>query len=979
MFGDKTEANPMRRAQEGLLKQEKMIQNALQAHDPLMQRMMNMKRTNPDGLDRLVTLLSESANFNVHPDEALGAGRNDHIKPDRKGKFGVNANAENHEGILAHPRLSDDFNRSTEEERSLFSDLRDALMEEGHKSVKAGIETFSNGLRENFDNNESLQEALRTTEANRTPSEIKQVERYNAVTKVLDGDKLEGDEADKFNEDPHIKMLRDLRGMLKQEGPYFPGSRKGDYVVNAEHELPKAPKAVSVKDKEVTFANKQDAYDYRQELVDKSLPSRMEKVTEPTSTEQKPGQGEQYKVTVQTKASYGVNDVYEGRKLGDALRQMGLDPTEPMLREKNASLDYGLHSGTLRAQEHAIDALTHLSNDQKAALKEANEQASLGLMKGNRINSGLLKSNRVGGANADPVLAVHDYLANSARSQARSKTMPDIDKAFGEMRDITRKVQDANTPKRGVLVREMEDRALHFGKEGFTGQMSPFLQRITALAYVKDMMAPIHYALDLTHPYLYSIPQLAGRHGFAQSHAAYLKTLSNMGAGKTLGRGVKGMLGALKSDAHVPTDLLSSIRDSLVKNGATTDQLKAFDSGRETPHLGSIITDYRKSFDRTGMVDRATQYLQNIGNEMSHAVDSTNRVATYMSAYDLERAKMGKPQTLAQSVAHHAQAVRYAKDTVSPTLGIYSASNRASFLKNPVVRAAMQFRAVPMMIYRLLAKNVYNAIRGETPEIQRAAIISLVSTMGTTAALAGVASGVPEPIRLAVEMSHALGLTRSWDEYEDAARRATTNSMGKFGGHLVMDGILGAAGLSASSRIGLNDLMVKNQALQSPKDFLFDMVGSGTGYVKDEWDGVNSILKGDYKHGIPSVIPIRLFSDIAKAYAENESGKPGQHGQPDMTPLDPYETFIKAAGGTPTREALYNKETGLIKEDSAERKQAIAAAGQGDRAAANRWNLAHPQNRITAGHILKARQAGRASKPMTPRQRANAEEYNVYQ
>jgi hypothetical protein len=396
----------------------------------------------------------------------------------------------------------------------------------------------------------------------------------------------------------------------------------------------------------------------------------------------------------------------------------------------------------------------------------------------------------------------------------------------------------------------------------------------------------------------------------------------------------------------------------------------------ETSHLGSIVTDYRKSFDRTGVVDRSTQYLQNIGNEMSHAVDNVNRVGTYMSAYRLERAKMGKAETPEQEIAHHAQAVRYAKDTVSQTQGIYSASNRASFMKNPVVRAAMQFRSVPMMIYRLLAKNVYNAIKGETPEIQRAAVISLVSTMGTTAALAGGAAGVPEPIRLAVEMSHALGLTRSWNEYEDAARRATTNSLGKFGGHMVMDGILGAAGLSASSRIGLNDLMVKDQALQSPKDFLFDMVGSGTGYVKDEMDGVNSILKGDYKHGIPGVIPIRLFSDIAKAYAENEGGKAGGKGQPDMTPLDPYETFIKAAGGTPTREAMYNKETGLIKEDSAERKQAISAAAGGDRAAANRWNLAHPQNRITAGHVLKARQAG---KTMTPQQRATKEEYNVYQ
>jgi hypothetical protein len=68
-----------------------------------------------------------------------------------------------------------------------------------------------------------------------------------------------------------------------------------------------------------------------------------------------------------------------------------------------------------------------------------------------------------------------------------------------------------------------------------------------------------------------------------------------------------------------------------------------------------------------------------------------------------------------------------------------------------------------------------------------------------------------------------------------------------------------------------------------------------------------------------------------------------------------------------------------MKEEHTEQKDAINAAASGDRTAASRWNLSHPQNRITAGHILKARQAGRVNKPMTPKQRLTAEEYHVYQ
>jgi hypothetical protein len=448
-----------------------------------------------------------------------------------------------------------------------------------------------------------------------------------------------------------------------------------------------------------------------------------------------------------------------------------------------------------------------------------------------------------------------------------------------------------------------------------------------------------------------------------------------MGAGGVLGRGVKGMFSALKGSDHRATDLMTGIRDSLVKNGASADELRAFDVGRETPHLGSIVTDFSKSFDRTGPLSRANYFLQGVGNEMSHAVDAVNRVSTYMTAYHLERAKMGKAATMAENAAHHAQAVRFAKDTVSQTQGLYSASNRASFMRNPVVRAAMQFRTLPMMIYRLLAKNLYLAVKGETREIKQAAIVSLLSTMGTTAALAGAAAGVPEPIRLAVEMSRALGLP-GWQDYEDEARRYTDAHMGKFGSRLIMDGVLGAAGLSANTRIGLQDLMIKEQALQSPKDFIFDMMGSGAGYVNDEMSGVHQVMKGDFRHGIPNLMPIRIFSDAAKAVMENQEGRQGAHGQPDMKPLDPYETFLKAIGGMPTREALYNRESALIKAEGANRKDAINAAASGDTKAASRWNLAHPHNRITTSHVLKAKQA---SKAMTPRQRANAEEYSAYQ
>ena len=975
LFGRRDEKNSFRRIQEGMEKQSQLIRNMLSKRDPLMRRMADMKRADPQGLQDVVQLLSESADYKVHPDEALGMGLNDHI-----GTKNLNekADPDNHEAILAHPRLSSTYETMDGTKQALFRDLRDAMMNEGSKNAEAHLKILSDALRQNFEKNDKLQVAAAKPESQRSPAELKQVERYNAVSKVLNGDKLDGDEADKFNEDPQIKMLRDARKALKQDGPHFPSGRKGDMVVNAEREIPEAPNAISVKDNEVTFDSRKDAFDYRRKVVDQSLTSTMEKVSDPVSSEQKPGQPERYVVRVQNKHSSAYETLHEANKASDALKQSGLykegSVTQPMVREKNENLDYGLHTGTVRAMDHAVDALTHLSKEQKDDLKEANTQAALGLMKGNRVNQGLMTRNRVRGANADPVLAAHDYFSTSARNRARAATMPDIDRAFDEMRETTRDVQDGNTWKRGVLTKEMETRALNFGKQGFTGQMPAYLQNLSTLAYLKYMAAPVHYMLDLTHPYLISIPQLGARHGFVRSHLAFQKALNDMG-GRTpaMVKGLKGAWKAAWDSGHAPTDFISDIKDALKSNGATDDELRAVDQATETGALHSILMDFRPHFDKTSTLQTTMQRAQSVGQEMSSAVDAINRIATFVTGYRLEREQMGKPTTNGQRIAQHAQAIRYSKDNLTQTQGLYTQSNRASFMKDPKVRAIMQFRSVPMMIYKVMARNVYNAFKGDTPEVRWGAVRALVGTMGTTAALAGAGAGVPEPIRLAVMLTHMFGLTGSWQDLEDKARKQADASLGKFGGHLVMDGVLGAAGLSAGNRIGLNDLLVKGEP-QSAKDFLFEnFVGAPGGYLNDEMSGIGQTLHGDFKHGLPNLIPIRLASDVAKAFMENQEGKPAKGATPAMPSLDPFETFVKAMGGTPMREARYNKMTAMIKEDSANRKAAVQS---GNIDTVNKWNLAHPYNIIRKQELLKARQAKTTE---TPRQRANAEEYSAYQ
>ena len=93
-----------------------------------------------------------------------------------------------------------------------------------------------------------------------------------------------------------------------------------------------------------------------------------------------------------------------------------------------------------------------------------------------------------------------------------------------------------------------------------------------------------------------------------------------------------------------------------------------------------------------------------------------------------------------------------------------------------------------------------------------------------------------------------------------------------------------------------------------------------------------------------------------------ERGKPQTGVAPGMTPLDPFEMFIKGMGGQPIRESLHGKMQGLIKEEHADR---AATLKSGDSNQIQAWNADHPHNRINVSQALKAKQENRPESAKT--------------
>src|SRR5208282_4319569 len=185
-------------------------------------------------------------------------------------------------------------------------------------------------------------------------------------------------------------------------------------------------------------------------------------------------------------------------------------------------------------------------------------------------------------------------------------------------------------------------------------------------------------------------------------------------------------------------------------------------------------------------------------------------VGTATAAFDLARGKGMSDE----------EATGYAKRVLSQTHGLYANVNRAPMMmSHPIIRSMMQFKTFPMMIYRILARNVYNIYKNDTPGVRWQAIKALSGMVGTAALFTGAQGATPEPVRLGVTMTNLMGLTDSWEQQEDRLRRTLAEQISPEVAGVVMGGLGHVVGWDLHHRLGLNDLTVfAEPRTKSPQD-----------------------------------------------------------------------------------------------------------------------------------------------------------------
>jgi hypothetical protein len=362
--------------------------------------------------------------------------------------------------------------------------------------------------------------------------------------------------------------------------------------------------------------------------------------------------------------------------------------------------------------------------------------------------------------------------------------------------------------------------------------------------------SPMYYLQNLTQPIMLSVPFMAGRHNYFKAQAALIKAYTQLGG---LNKNKK--IDEPLDFNNVPEDVRKMI-STLVDRGR-------IDIGMET-ELGKFQVASENIAARG--VNKVDRVLRSVGQKM----EAINRVSTAIAAYRLELAKTGNID----------QATEYADNVISQTHGDYTRTNAPRAFNTNIGKVALQFRKFQLIQLTLLTKLVANSVKGGTKAERTAARKALAFTLGHTAALAGLV-GMPGFAAASFILKGLVGMFGDDEEpynFEKELYEAMVDQWGEDAATLIMRGAPAAAGIDLSGKLGMgNTLSVLpftdfELSKAGVTDIGFAMTFGASGALAQRFaDGLKLISGGEYQRGLEKLAP-KGVSDAMKAVRENDEG-----------------------------------------------------------------------------------------------------------
>jgi N12 class adenine-specific DNA methylase len=358
-----------------------------------------------------------------------------------------------------------------------------------------------------------------------------------------------------------------------------------------------------------------------------------------------------------------------------------------------------------------------------------------------------------------------------------------------------------------------------------------------------------------------------------------------------------------------------------VARGFNGRVVKGFLTGRPVPgEAAGLSAEERAAFaewDLSGVRDRTRAHnLAGIGDTDAfwngptfnrvmaiissafHAAEIVNRDVTLLAGYRLAR-EQGKT---------HTEAVRVAEEATWEAHFDYANANRARYMQSNVAKTLLMFRSYAQHVSYFMWRNLYQAIRGQSKEVQREARTKFLGILGMTGLFAG-ALGMP---LLSVVFATANAMAAAFgddDEPWDAEvefRNWLAQTFPDGVSDILERGPMNVAtGLDWRSRVSLNQLWYREpdrdlDGAGTYQHIVEQLLGPVGGIAGSPFTGADLIAEGHWGRAAEVMTP-KFLKDALRAGRFAGEGVLSKRGDPilEQGELGAYELVWQAMGMRP--------------------------------------------------------------------------------
>jgi hypothetical protein len=585
------------------------------------------------------------------------------------------------------------------------------------------------------------------------------------------------------------------------------------------------------------------------------------------------------------------------------------------------------------------------------------------------------------GFRRDAVEALRDRMYNTSQQLGRMRYSAKLNKLLDDMREYSKAVSKGvgDKDEAGELLPARDNKALNDYISMFEKHanfiINPKISKISSMLNTIGFNYLLGFnissaAVNLAQVPMIVAPYLAGEHGWGETMSAIndaYKLYLNSGYGKDA-RTVD-MIG---STERVSMKAMPSIDNYGADTAAGKKYARLIEIAQKNGQLNRsqfydvLEVDGRKNWSTT--LNAATGFAFHHGERM-------NRQVSIVAAYNLQMNKLAgkvKDGSLTQEQAE-TQAAEYALHITEMTNGGVSSAGAPLIAKNNIGKVLFMFKRYGVSMYYMLFKITRDALKGESPEVRKAAMRQIAGVYGTAALFSGL-QGIPM-FGVAAMVYNLFA-----DDDEDDMETATRKYVGEFAYKGMLNYVTGA---EVASRFSMSDLIFRSNPSASSHTFeqglLENLGGPVYGVASRIKRGLDMMNEGNMQRGVENILPSSI-SNILKSYRYGTDGAKSLRGDPIVEDVNAFSIAAQALGFAPAeyvRQLEINSQLKGVEKNILQKKSKLLQQyniakrmGDNEEAAEHKQELLelnkkHPKLEITADTFERSERAFKAATKRT--------------